>query len=61
MDQHLAHGDQLDRRSSFPHDRCYLLRASRFQGPAVPGQQDSGRTRCGTDDHLSREVRAVQV
>jgi hypothetical protein len=60
MDQHLAHGDQLDRRSRLPHDRCYLLRAGRFQGPAIPGQQDFGWTGRGTDDYLSVEVKEVQ-
>lgn len=56
MDQHLAHGYELDCRSHLPDACCSLLCACWHQGPAVPGQQDAWWTGRCTDDHLKRRL-----
>ena len=52
MDQHLAQGNQLDRRRNLLAHRLHLLCPRGLQGPAIPGKQDAWWTGCCPDDHI---------
>lgn len=52
MDQHLAHGNKLDRCGRISVDRFGFLCAGWLQGPGVPGQQDPRWPGCCADDHI---------